>query len=168
MITPRHAQILMSRHLGPNAALLQGNLIAQMPGGLPVVPRIPGGAIAVPPIMNTQIPAGIRPVVGPRGGNLINMGQRQKVVPRMAALTAQLPGTSLARSVKPNASILPGQVNYRFRQVNPNSVLSASQVTTTVNGVTTQAAAQAQAANIRFLKFFFGSVFSMVGACFWK
>ena len=125
MITPRHAQILMSRHLGPNAALLQGNLIAQMPGGLPVVPRIPGGAIAVPPIMNTQIPAGIRPVVGPRGGNLINMGQRQKVVPRMAALTAQLPGTSLARSVKPNASILPGQVNYRFRQVNPNSVLSA-------------------------------------------
>ena len=134
MITPRHAQLLMAQRLGSNAALLQSNLIAQMPGGIPVVPRIPGSAIAVPPIMNTQIP-GIRTVVGHRGPNIINM--TQKVDPRMR-MNSQIPGTSLAQ-VKTNASIIPGQINYRFRQVNPNSAVAASQVTT-VNGVTPAAA----------------------------
>lgn len=153
MITPRHAQILMSRHLGPNAALLQGNMIAQMPGGISVVPRIPGGTIAVPPIMNTQIPAGLRPVVPGGRPNILNMTQqhKQKVLPRMASLSSQIPGTSLAQ-VTSNTSILPGQINYRFRQVNPNSVLPASQPTSSVNGVTTPAAAQAQAANVTMMK----------------
>ena len=116
-----------------------------MPGGIPVVPRIPGSAIAVPPIMNTQIP-GIRTVVGgPRGPSIINMNQKTDQT-RLPQMNTRIPGTSIAQ-VKSNASIIPGQINYRFRQVNPNPAVPASQVTT-VNGVTQQAAA----ANITMMK----------------
>lgn len=164
MITPaRHAQLLMAQRLGTNA-LLPSNLIAQMPGGLPVVPRIPGSSIAVPPIMNTQIP-GIRTVVGPRGPSIIT-NMTQKVDPRLQ-MNARIPGTSLAQ-IKSNASIIPGQINYRFRQVNPNSAAAAAAVAasqvTTVNGVTPQAAAASitmMKESVKRLKEFFQNLINL-------
>lgn len=147
VITPRQAQILMAQQRFANPALLRSNLIARMPGGIPVIPRIPGhgGAIAVPPIMNTQIP-GLGNV--PRA--IINM-TGTKHDPRVMQLNVPLNTTaaSLTQIKQTNAGI-PGQVNYRFRQVTPSS--SSGQSAATVNGVTTASSASSSTANITMMK----------------
>lgn len=138
MITPRQAQILMAQRFGPNAALLPNTLIARMPGAIPtVVPRIPGHTIAVPPIMNTQIP-GIR-TVGQRGSTgIINMD------PSKARMRMNVPLTAALTKVKGSVgNHVPGQVNYRFRQVNPGNV---------TNQVTNGVSAQQAAANMNMMK----------------
>jgi len=138
MITPRQAQILMAhQRFGANPALLHNTFIARVPGNIPV-PRMPGSTIAVPPIMNTQIP-GIRTVNQQPGG--INMSPRPGGA--RIRMNSPLSATSLTQ-IKGTNSLIPGQINYRFRQVNP--------ATSVNNQVNNAAAAQANANNITMMK----------------
>ena len=123
MITPRQAQLLMAAQPHFNPALLGNNLIRMGPGGIPVMPRIPGHGIAVPPVMNTQIP-GIGPI--PRGA-ILNMVKQD---PRIIRMPAGAVSTLALSQVKGLTTSIPTQVNYRFRQVNPTTN------NTPVNGVT--------------------------------
>ena len=119
MITPRQAQLLMAQRFGPNATLIPNNILARMPGGIPLMPRMGTGGIAVPPVMNTHIP-GIR-TLGVRPPSILGMSQKNDPNIRM---NPPLVATSLTQ-VKPNTSTaVPGQVNYRFRQVNPQSTVA--------------------------------------------
>ena len=129
MITPRQAQLIMAQQPFANPQLIRSNLIARMPGTIPVMPRIPGPGIAVPPVMNTQIP-GLAAV--PRGA-IINMSQKHD--PRIIRMPLS---TTTLTQVKGVTTSVPGQVNYRFRQMNPSSTTTEQSGTTSVaNGVST-------------------------------
>lgn len=127
MITPRQAQMIMAAQPHFNPALL-GNNIIRMPGGIPVMPRIPGHNIAVPPVMNTQIP-GLGAI--PRG-TILNMVKHD---PRIIRMPAGAVSSVALSQVKGLATSVPTQVNYRFRQVTPTSSNAPP------NGVTAAAAA---------------------------
>lgn len=142
VITPRQAQILMAQQRFANP-LLRSNLIARMPGAIPVIPRIhgPTGAIAVPPVMNTQIPG-----LGTLPRAIMNM-TGTKHDPRIMQLNVPLNTTASLTQIKQTPNTIPGQINYRFRQVNPLIAQPA-----TVNGVTTSSASTNSTANITMMK----------------
>ncbi|XP_066936097.1 transcription initiation factor TFIID subunit 4-like [Clytia hemisphaerica] len=136
MVTPQQARLLMAarpHHFNP--ALLQSNLV-RMPGGatIPVMPRMPGHpGMPVPPVMNTQIP-GI-----PRGAIISMTGKPDPRIIRMPGG----PSSIALTQVKGLATSVPGQVNYRFRQIHPTSIPAAS----VVNGVSSAASAAASASS---------------------
>lgn len=149
MITPRQAHLLMAQRFGHNAALIQNNVLTGIPGGIQVIPRVvqPGGVtIAVPPVMNTQIPPGIRTLTA-RTPNVVNMLQKPDIRMRM---NSPLAATSLTQ-IKTSNSVIPGQINYRFRQVGPSQVNPAN--TTSAPATIVNGASQANsAANITMMK----------------
>lgn len=128
MITPRQAQLLMAAQPHFNPALLGNNLIRMPPGGIPVMPRMPGHGIAVPPVMNTQIP-GLGAI--PRG-TILNMVKQDPRIIRMPAGAV----SSVAALSQVKGLSTTGPTQYRFRHVNPVNT-SAS------NGVTPASAATA-------------------------
>lgn len=149
MITPRQAQMIMAAQPHFNPALL-GNNIIRMPGGIPVMPRIPGHNIAVPPVMNTQIP-GLGAI--PRG-TILNMVKHD---PRIIRMPAGAVSSVALSQVKGLATSVPTQVNYRFRQVTPTSSNAPP------NGVT--AAAQSNVTmmreSVKRLKEFFQNLINL-------
>jgi len=92
--------------------------LVRMPGGtIPVMPRIPGHGIAVPPVINTQIP-GLGAL--PRNA-IINMAHKHDPrIIRMSAAQIQAASRPLTQ-VKGVTASVPGQLNYRFRQTNPTA-----------------------------------------------
>lgn len=148
VLTPRQAQILMAQQrFNP---LLRNNLIARMPGTIPVMPRIhgPRGTIAVPPIINTQISGHV-----PRA--IINMAGAKVIDPQMMMrMNVPLTTASLTQ-IKQTANVIPGQINYRFRAVNPNISSQPPPTPVTVNGVTTTSSVNSTnntAVNITMMK----------------
>lgn len=151
MITPRQAQLLMAAQPHFNPALLGNNLI-RMPGGIPVMPRIPGHNIAVPPVMNTQIP-GLGAI--PRG-TILNMVKHD---PRIIRMPAGAVSSVALSQVKGLTTSVPTHVNYRFRQVTPTSNNAPP------NGVAAAAAAQSNVTmmreSVKRLKEFFQNLINL-------